>query len=421
MIFRWSILVILLCAPIIVQSAATVVPEQDKGLYYLATPERGKTEMHIGFGNNNGISIMGITACKQGCPVAVYQYQQEPSETLGVPVFFNSSGLYVIRYDAESFIVVQPDGLLGRKVWSRTGHINLYSKNKTTVTGTSREQLVGYAMDLSKRIMNQEVGSMAHAAGTYFLAVPSKFAGKPTSEYQITFIPEGEKRLSVEPCPGCGPVVYKLLPDESAILGVDVYRYASSDYLFDIGDGVLIYTFANAGGLGKDLWGKNSHYNVISNNRAYVRQVLSKKDKQDAIDQLMSKYFAKVKTAFEERAKAAAAARTAKRELPAPGMQDSKLRPELLKAAKRWASNWQWKETLNDAYWTSADWTITRHPLTGIITGRNSYGIVTMKHPDGRCRFQMMGFRQQHDGSAFVNLHTSGVGPVYDIGCEKLL
>lgn len=394
--------------------------ERDKGVYELGTPERGKTKQFVEFGQMGNKQVMAAAACQQGCPAAVYGYQKELSATLKRAVFFNRMGLYVIRYDADSFIVVQPDAELGRKVWKNILHANIYSKNANTAKSVKRDEIVAFAKKLSNDIMNQETGEMAHGAGTYYLAVPQKHSGTPSSEYQIRFENGGHKSLVVKPCEKCSEDRYDILPEATAAAGVDVYQHSGSYYVFDIGDGVLVYTFANARGLGKRLWTKHSTYNVWSNNRAYIRQLLNSPAKQQAIDKAMATYFADVKQARDARLEAEQAAKTANRELPAEGMKNSTQQKQAFVAAKDWAKSWNWKETLKSAYFVSRDWKPAHNALTGLVVARNITGVVTMTHPDGRCRFQYMTFRQDYDGRDFVNLHATGVGPIYDIPCDKL-
>ena len=114
------------------------------------------------------------------------------------------------------------------------------------------------------------------------------------------------------------------------------------------------------------------------------------------------------------------AKKVANRKLPKTGLVDNSQRKSALAAAKRWASAWNWKETIKDAYFTSADWTITRNRLTGVITGKVIRGYITMTHPDGRCRFQHVSFRQDFDGSKYMNFHMTGVGPIYDLKCGEI-
>lgn len=394
--------------------AAATISDAVNGDYVFAAPERGASKATIQFGQLGNKYALAV-AKGPGIPPAVYTFMLEESKTLKTAVF-STMTLYVLQYDLETFVIVQADGVLGRKVWQNLAHVNIYSKNPETIKKLGLDGAKTFALDLSKKIMNQEVGAMAHAAGTYHLAVPMEHLGKKRASYEITFIDEpGKKQLDVVTVPGKGPSEYVFLPEESAMTGVDVYRHATSYYLFDVKDGVLLYTFANAGGFGKNAWSSSSSYNVLSNNQAYTRKVLTSKDLQQKIDDTMAGYFAAAKTAREQQAAEAAAKATDERRLPARGLTDPDLDQAALAAAKRWATAWSWKEDLKAAYITSKDWTITRNPLSGIITGRTVRGIVTMVHPDGRHRYQHVAFRQGHDGTTFVNLQMSGVGPIFEI------
>lgn len=409
-----SIYLILLCSV----ASAELNQQAVNGVYQLGVAERGQKKLMIQYGELNGNKVIAIAAC-QGCPPAIYSYQQEPSETLNTPIFM-TAGLYLIRYDDNSFILVQPDKELGRAAWTQIGHANIYSKNAATATAITRAEIESFAIDLSEKIMNQEVGKLSHATGTYHLAATETHLGRPQRTYEITFQSEGKKSIDIKPCDSCGLERYELLPNESSIIGVDVYRHSTSDYLFDIKDGVLIYTFVNAGGLGRDDWSKHSTFNLYSNNQAYVRQLLASQEKQHNIDTAMAGYFKAIKDAFIRQAEEQQKAATEQRDLPAEGFSDRSQKQQALKAAKQWADNWGWKETLKDAYFTSNDWSTLRHPLTGLITGKSIRGIITMTHPDGRCRFQYTRFRQDYDGEVFYNLLMAGVGPIYDIRCDKL-
>jgi hypothetical protein len=341
------------------------------GEYYLGVPERGKSKVLMQYGQLGNKTVIAVAAC-QSCPPAVYSFQQEPSKTLGTPVFM-TSGLYLIPLNENSFVLVQPDGLLGRKVWSKIGHANLYTRDQQAAANFDRASVEKFAIDLSHKIMNQEVGEMAHSGGEYFLAVPQKHGGKIQSSY----------------------------------------------YLFDLKDGVLVYTFANASGFGRTEWSKHSKYNVYSNNQAYIRKILQSKQMQNTLDSMMGEYFAKAKSYFEQKALAEKSAKDAARELPKEGLVYSD-KQQLLDAASRWAQAWSWKESLIKTYLTQSDWSITRNRLTGIITGKVIGGVVIMKHPDGRCRYQMLNYRQDYDGSSYTNLQVSGIGPIYDFACDKL-
>ena len=410
----FSFLVGMLCLS---ATASNLTPEMVNGTYHLTTPERGKSQVLMQFGKLSNKNVIAVAACKT-CTPAVYSYMPEESKTLGTEVFF-TGGLYLIQFNSESFALVQPDGLLGRKVWSKLGHVNLYSKSQSTAQQTPRADVEKFAIELSNKIMNQEVRTMAHQAGEYYLAVPQKHMGRASTSYQIEIKEQGKKQIIIQPCDRCSKEEYNHLPQESGVIGVDVYRHASSHYLFDLKDGVFIYTFSNASGLGKSLWGKSNNYNVYSNNKAYIRQILASKEKQQLIDNLMAQYFSEIKKDVDRRAEEERQKRFESRKLPAEVLVYSD-KSALADAAKRWANAWGWKETLKSAYLTQKDWSITRNPLTGIITGKVIRGIATMTHPDGRCRYQIVSFRKDFDGNQYMNLHVTGIGPIYDIKCELM-
>lgn len=399
-------------------TAAELTAESVKGVYHLGTPERGQKKVMMGYGDMNGTTVIAVAACKK-CPPAVYSYMSEESKTLGVPVF-TTAGLYLIQYDDESFVIIQPDGALGRQVWSKIGHANVYSKNQNTAKTLARDSIEKFAINLSSKIMNQETGQMAHDSGTYHLAAPVAHQGRSQSTYEIEFIAAGKKQINITTCKNCPANQYKHLPNESAIAGVDIYRHATSYYLFDLKDGVLLSAFSNAAGLGKVLWKEHDNYNVYSNNKSYIRQILTSKEKQNLINEMLAGYFSGIKTEFEKRAKEEQQKKVANRKLPAQGLDNSQQKDLALTAANSWASAWGWKETLKKAYFVNNDWSITRNKLTGVITGKAISGVVTMTHPDGRCRFQYVSFRQDFDGANYMNLHMTGVGPVYDLKCNQI-
>ena len=124
------------------------------GKYHLFEPERGvsgptKTKF-IEFGENNGTKLLGVAACEKGMP-AVYTYQEEDSKRLGIPVFFNSTGLYVLGYDKESFVIVLVTSKIGDKPWEAFAFSNLYTKNIVTAKMITKTKIEAYAKALSKK------------------------------------------------------------------------------------------------------------------------------------------------------------------------------------------------------------------------------------------------------------------------------
>jgi len=131
-----------------------ILAETIDGTYYLFKEERGvsgptKTKL-IQFGENNGTKLLAIAACKKCMPV-VYTYQEEDTKRLGVPVFFNSAGLYVFKYDVDSFVTVMVTSKLGDKPWSNFRFSNFYSKSKNKVATITKKEIEDYAIKLSKK------------------------------------------------------------------------------------------------------------------------------------------------------------------------------------------------------------------------------------------------------------------------------
>jgi len=281
--------------------AAEITPESVKGIYHLGIPERGQHQVEIAYGDMKGKNVIAIAPCER-CPPAVYSYLKKKSRILDVPVF-TTSGLYLFQYDNESFVIVQPDSILGKKPWSKIGHANIYSKNIATAKSVSRLQIESFVTNLSKKVMGENIGKMKHATGTYYLAIPVVHIGNAESQYIIELITSGEKEINIIPCSKCAVHRYQYLPKESDIAGITIYRYASGDYLFDIEDGVLVHVFANAEGLGKIEWGENSHYNVFSNNPTYIRHMVTSAEKQTFIYNMIKGYFSTIKVEFDKLAK----------------------------------------------------------------------------------------------------------------------
>ena len=286
-----------------VLQATEITPESVKGIYHLGIPERGQQQVEIAYGDMKGKTVIAVAPCER-CPPAVYSYLKRESRILDIPVF-TTNGLYLFQYDNDSFVIVQPDSALGSKTWSKIDHANIYSKNIATAKSVSRDQIESFVTSLSKKVMGQDIGSMQHATGVYYLAMPVVHIGNAESQYNIELITSGEKEINIVPCSKCAVHRYQYLPKESAIADIAIYRYASGDYLFDIEGGVLVHVFANAEGLGKIEWGENSQYNVFSNNQAYIRHMVASAEKQTSIYKIIKGYFSAIKEAFDKRSKEA--------------------------------------------------------------------------------------------------------------------
>mgnify|MGYP006939814164 CR=1 FL=1 len=283
--------------------AVEITPESVKGIYHLGIPERGQKQVEIVYGDIKGKMVIAVAPCER-CPPAVYSYLKRESRILDIPVF-TTNGLYLFQYDNDSFVIVQPDSALGTKAWSKIDHANIYSKNIATAKSVSRRQIESFATNLSKKVIGQDIGKMQHATGIYHLAMPVVHIGNAESQYTIELVSNGKKEVNIVPCSKCTVHRYQYLTEESDIVGIAIYRYASGDYLFDIEDGVLVHVFANAGGLGKIEWGENSQYNVFSNNPMYIRHLVASAEKQILIYKMIKGYFSAIKEALDKHSKEA--------------------------------------------------------------------------------------------------------------------
>ncbi|NMH88528.1 hypothetical protein [Flavivirga algicola] len=146
------ILVWLVCSSSVGFSQEKLPDQSINGTYHLLFAEQGsetKTKL-FQFGENNGVKLLAIAACEK-CIPAIYTYQPEASKKLGVRVFLNNLGLYVIGYDEESFIIVLVKNKLGNGVWNDFSFSNFYSKNKGLVKSMTKEKIKAYAISLSKK------------------------------------------------------------------------------------------------------------------------------------------------------------------------------------------------------------------------------------------------------------------------------
>lgn len=70
---------------------------------------------------------------------------------------------------------------------------------------------------------------------------------------------------------------------------------------------------------------------------------------------------------------------------------------------------------------TSADWSVMRHNVTGIVTGRSVGAVTIARFPDGRCMVYGTSLRQEFVGGEFSStLTTSGTGGGAGIPCPAV-
>lgn len=155
----FSTLTFLIAVMCSAQAQSGVATTAINGSYQLLEAERsakGPTkEKAMEYGEVNGQKMLAILACEKGCVPAVYSYQEEASNQLGLPVFFNSFGIYMITYDEDSFVSCAPASPLGQSVWEKFSYANFYSKDAKKVSEMTKQKAIEYAIDVSQKMVNK--------------------------------------------------------------------------------------------------------------------------------------------------------------------------------------------------------------------------------------------------------------------------
>lgn len=114
------------------------------GIYHLLKQEKGPSgktnKMLIELAENNGTKMLAVAACEK-CYPAIYTYKPELSKQFGKPVFYNSSGIHVLKYDNDSFIIC----MAAISIDKDFNYINFYSKSKSKVEAMTTKQMEAYA------------------------------------------------------------------------------------------------------------------------------------------------------------------------------------------------------------------------------------------------------------------------------------
>jgi len=125
--------------------------EAINGTYHLLEGERGignkptKTKF-FQYGLLGDTKVLAVAACGK-CMPAIYKYKEEYSKELGVPVFFNDYGLFLITYDTESFVMIMHANKEGAD-WTDFSFSNFYSKNNAKVNAMTQQKIKEYIIDL---------------------------------------------------------------------------------------------------------------------------------------------------------------------------------------------------------------------------------------------------------------------------------
>ncbi len=402
---------------------ATNSSKSGKATYHLLEAERspkGGTTNSIILeeGDNNGTKILVIAACESGCTPAMYTYQDEPSKTLGIKVYFTTAGIYVMQYDDNSWVSVMPDKQLGKAPFGKLMFSNFYSTDAAKVKGMTKAKAEAYAIEMSNKILAPSSSAPSEGgSGTYSAATPIKFAGAAYEEMEVTFEEGAGKTIEIKLMKGGkteSTDTYMHMEDYSKLIGVDIYANSRShlnQYLYLDKPGVLIWSQYKNGGLGNQLWEKYDYYNLFAMDKQLTRALLNSESQQKELDDKVANWSKTIKESEDKRRSAINDEKIATQRLPKEGLVDNDLKTQTLDAAKNWASKWQWKETVSKAYFSGTDWSIVRHRNTGIILRREIRGVIVMTRPDGKCSFHHCVFGQEYDGNKYLSVYTAGITP----------
>ena len=143
--------IIVLLIPYILFSQNEMPTEAINGTYHLMDAERGigskmTKEKLFQYGEMGADKVLAVAACLR-CSPAIYKYQKEESESMGIPVFYNSIGLYMFVYDKESFIMMVPANKKS-KDWTDFTYSNFYSKSKVKVAAMNKQKIIDFVKTL---------------------------------------------------------------------------------------------------------------------------------------------------------------------------------------------------------------------------------------------------------------------------------
>ena len=403
--------------------AFELTPTNVNGIYLLAIPERsasGQTQkLQVEFGNINGQTLLATRACPR-CPAASYKLLDDVTKELGRPVFFNSMGIYIIAYDENTFVSVMADGQLGKKVWRQIAYANVYSKQGTpTITLDAGKQFV---LSESKRLMTGEgvvKFEVTGGSGIYYAAVRQTVGSNQYDQLDVTINDKKHIVLKGMNCTNCTSSIYEYQSELSDAIGKSVYEMGHMGRFLIAQDKGVLWVASSQ--LGKQLWQDHDQYNVLGQDKTSMRKISLDKVAQEKVDNALKAYAAKAKAAVDARYAREDRDRTANNVLPARGLEDATLNQNSFIAAQAWAHRYRWKEQLQYVFMTSSDWSILRHKLTGIQTGRRIQGVITMKRDDGLCSFQQAIFEQAYNGTGYQQTVMAGVVPGQNkLDCSKI-
>ncbi len=396
--------------------------EAINGTYHLLVPTRDSSKKQfLQIGENNGVKILAMASCEK-CMPATYVYNTEASNDIGKPVY-GKSGIYVITYDANSYISVMPKSpmvALGEGVWETFAYYNFFSTDKSKVTAMTKDKVEAYAIKLSEDIINgtTDLSTITSGNGAFFAATKVRHAGNYYKNVQVEFIEGTEKHLKILVPSGYAVGTYYFLPEYSKLLGFDVYGDKGNlrEYIFAENNIAFIWTkFSGSSELGQEAWSEYDTFNYFHKDQQIIRKLNLDKSKQDTIDAKLLAWTKKTKAYNDKKYSDKQIDKIKNERLPKKGLHNTSLEAQALVASKSWANQYGWQETITKAYFTSADWSIYRNSLTGAQMGRRISGVIVMKRKDGRCSYHHAIFAQQYNGSGYQRVFTEGITPGQNI------
>ncbi|MBG6129069.1 hypothetical protein IWQ47_000239 [Aquimarina sp. EL_43] len=385
---------------------------QDQMVYLLEPSRDGKKQQILQIGENNGVKLLAMASCKQ-CMPAVYTYNPDASKASGKTIY-GTSGIYVIPYDENSYISVAPKTpavAIGEGIWETFLYANFFSADKAKVAGMNKKKVEDWAIDFSKQIMTGGVGAQAvdSDSNLYYPAAKELHNGESFNSVNIDV--EKGKELLLKLSNGHSED-YSFMIELSKVLGVDVYDVGGNrrEYMFVESPLSIIWAkYSSGSDLGKSTWGTYETFNYFHKDQKVIRNLLVSKETQDKIDAKLEDWSLKAKEYTEKTYAAKEAEAIKNRRLPAKGFSNLALEKQATLAAKSWASQYHWEETIIKAYFTGNDWSIYRNTLTGVQLGRRISGVIIMKRKDGKCSFQYATFAQQYNGNGYQKVFTEGI------------
>ncbi|WP_108808581.1 hypothetical protein [Aquimarina spinulae] len=384
---------------------------QDQMVHLLEPSRDGKKQQILQIGENNGVKLLAMASCKQ-CMPAVYTYNPEASKASGKSIY-GTSGIYVIPYDENSYISVAPKipaVAIGEGIWETFLYANFFSADKAKIASMTKKKVEDWAINFSKQIMTGGVGAQPvdSESNLYYPAAKELHNGESFNSVTIDITKGKEIRLNF---PNGHGERYNYMAELSKVLEVDIYDVGGNrrEYMFVESPLSIIWAkYSSGNDLGKSIWGTYETFNYFHKDQKVIRNLLVSKEGQDKIDAKLADWSLKAKE-YAEKTYAAKVAKDIKnRRLPSKGLSNSALEKQATLAAKLWANQYNWEETITKAYFTGNDWSIYRNSL-GVQLGRRISGVIVMKRKDGTCSFQYATFAQQYNGSGYQKVFTEGI------------